>query len=113
MAKDNNVLKVLRTARGLVNKKNGWIRGAMAMNKMGKTVTVKSPEAVAFCAIGALRRAEFKLGTPGVATQARIELRKALPITAYNGSIVEFNDNSSDNTRVVNLFDRAIARVSK
>lgn len=113
MAKDNNVLKVLRMARGLINKKNGWNRGAMAMNKAGKTVTVKSPEAVCFCAIGALRRAEFKLGTPGTAAQARIELRKALPTYAYTNSIVEFNDNSVGKDRVVDLFDRAIACVSK
>jgi hypothetical protein len=111
MAKDNKVLKVLRTARGLVNK--GWTTGSLAKNKAGKKVPVKSPEAVCFCAIGALRRAEFKLGTPGTAAKARIELRKALPTDAYTNSIVMFNDYSDDKNRVVNLFDRAIARVSK
>lgn len=111
MAKDNKVLKVLRTARGLVDK--GWTTGALAMNKKGKRVPVKSPEAVSFCAIGALRRAEFKLGAPGTATKARIELRKALPKDAYTDSIVEFNDYSDGKDRVVALFDRAIARVSK
>jgi hypothetical protein len=111
MAKDNKVLKVLRTARGLVNK--GWTTGALAMNKNGKRVPVKSPEAVNFCAIGALRRAEFKLGTVGAAAQARIELRKALPKNAGTNSIVEFNDYSAGKDGVVALFDRAIQRVSK
>ena len=111
MAKDNKVLKVLRTARGLINK--GWTAGAFAKNKAGKTVSVKSPDAVSFCSIGALRRAEFKLGTPGTAARARAELRKALPTDAYTGSIVMFNDHCVDKARIVGMFDRAIARASK
>ena len=106
MAKDKNVLKVLKTARGIVAK--GWIREALAEDSKGNMVPVKSDKAVRFCAVGALRRAEYQLGTKGVATKARIELRKALP----NGinSVISFNDRSHK-TAVLTLFDTAIEKV--
>lgn len=109
MAKDKNVLKVLKTARGLVAK--GWVQNALAEDSKGDEVSVKSDKAVNFCAIGALRRAEFKLGIKGVASLARHELRKTLRAEDnFTESVMEFNDFTSKDA-VLELFDKSIARV--
>lgn len=106
MAKDKTVLKLLRTARGLVAK--GWIQDALAEDKQGHEVSVRSDKAVNFCAVGALRRAEFKLGTRGVATRARAALRNVLP--RGRGSVMYFNDTHNKKS-VLELFDTAISKV--
>jgi hypothetical protein len=112
MAKNTKVLNVLRAARGLIVK--GWNQNALAEDKMGNDVPVNSNKAVSFCAVGALRRAEFNQGTKGVATKARRVLRSALPKDAeYGGSVICFNDYAENKRQVLKLFDRAIAKVSK
>lgn len=112
MAKNVKVMKLLQTARGIVAK--GWIQGALAEDKNGRKVAVNSDRAVGFCAIGALRRAEHKLGTTGIAAVARRTLRSVLP-KKWNvgGSIMAFNDQATDKKTVLKLFDTAIAKVSK
>ena len=111
MAKNTKVATLLKTARGIIAR--GWCRGSMAVDANGKRVTVKSPKAKNFCAVGALRRAEHKLGTTGVATEGRKALRSVLPGTGrFSASVVAFNDYSTK-TDVLKLFDRAIDKVSK
>jgi hypothetical protein len=112
MAKNTKVLNVLRAARGLIVK--GWNQNAFAVNKDGGEVSVKSDQAVSFCAVGALRRAEFNQGTAGIATKARRVLRSVLPKNAtHGGSVMLFNDYAENKRQVLKLFDRAIAKVSK
>jgi hypothetical protein len=84
----------------------------MAVDANGQQVTFKSPEAKSFCAIGALRRAEHKLGTTGVAIEGRKVLRSVLPARCGSASVVAFNDYSTKKD-VLELFDRAIDKVSK
>ena len=111
MAKNVKVMKLLQTARGLLVK--GWTRDNLAIDAGGNEVPVKSDRAKSFCAVGALRRAEFNQGTTGVAAKARRVLRSALPKNAtHGGSVIMFNDYA-DKRQVLKLFDRAIARVSK
>jgi hypothetical protein len=112
MAKNVKVLNVLRAARGLIVK--GWNQNALAEDKMGNDVPVNSDRAVSFCAVGALRRAEFNQGTKGVAAKARRVLRSVLPKNATQcGSVMLFNDYAQNKRQVLKLFDRAIAKVSK
>lgn len=111
MAKDTKVVTLLKNARSIVSR--GWCRAYLAADAMGKRVTVKSPKAKNFCAIGALRRAEFEMGTNGVATEGRKALRRVLPGTdRFPGSVVSFNDRNTKKD-VLKLFDRAIDRLSK
>lgn len=44
-------------ARALANVRGGWCRGAYARNEHGEEVLETAPDAVAFCALGAIRRA--------------------------------------------------------
>jgi hypothetical protein len=112
MAKNVKVMKLLQTARGLIVK--GWHQNALAEDKMGNEVPFNSDRAVSFCAVGALRRAEFNQDTKGVAAKARQVLRSALPKNGtHGGSVICFNDYAENKRQVLKLFDRAIAKVSK
>ena len=111
MAKNTKVVTLLKNARGIVAR--GWCKAYLAVDSMGKRVTVKSPKAKSFCATAALRRAEHDMGTMGVATEGRKALRSVLPGTGrFKASVVWFNDRNSKKD-VLKLFDRAIDKVSK
>jgi hypothetical protein len=94
---------VLRAAKSLIATPETWCRGASARNGRGNRVAVESPNAVQFCATGAVIKivrgdaAEF-FGPFHV-----------LEWSAPNWSITEFNDFHS-HSEVMAAFDRAIKR---
>lgn len=46
-------------ARALAHVRAGWCRGTYAQNEHGEEVLETAPDAVAFCALGAIRRAAW------------------------------------------------------
>ena len=109
--KVNGTLLVLTKAFDIVQ--NHWTRGTLAKNAKGKTVSVNSPGAVSFCAVGALRKAELVTGKTGEAANARRVLASCIPSSGMysSKSIMNFND-SRGKAAVVKLFQKAIAKVT-
>ena len=64
---ERDTVWVLRKARALV--KRGWVRDKWAKDAAGRVVHYDSPEACAFCLLGAIFRAEAEYGNPTYALE--------------------------------------------
>ena len=110
MAK-KTVLDTLRKAKKLLQKH--WIEGDFAENKAGESVSPRSPEAVNFCSIGAMRHVDG----PGEAEAMKFLRRAAKRINidneehgsaeATNSAIIHVND-SIGKPAVMDMFQLAI-----
>lgn len=101
-------LKILKDARKLISTPDKWTRGTYARDDGNAKVDVHSPQAVRFCAVGALRRASFNLHDFGDHSRAKDILTNITVKRAKTG-IVGYNDSSSY-AEVLSLFDDAIAQ---
>lgn len=99
---------ILREARRLLVEK-GWTRNEFARDAEGCPSSYRGPDAVCFCARGAILRAGDVPDCEDYAPGERF-LERALPNGPYYGSIVSFNDSPfTTKEDVLALYDRAIA----
>lgn len=102
---------VLIRAKALIAKPSSWTRGALARPKnRNKTVASKDPDAVCWCAIGALSKAcEFKSYESAFQAEALLN-RIAVRLDPRMKGTPMYNDNHT-HSEVMSLFDAAIAEV--
>jgi hypothetical protein len=111
-----NPTAALIAAGKVILQRAGWCRGTEAKTKYHKTLSsagfrseVENPAAGAFCAIGAVRRAQFELTG---STDAEVKFNNA--VDRLNGivpdrSIVDFNDDSkATRAKVIKVFEKAL-----
>lgn len=113
--------ELLKNARELLNLK-GWTTGELARDAEGNHVSYHTAEAACFCAIGALRRANYDSdGGLDFIDEAVECLHSAMPKEAqakvpgarrlqYYDWVSSYNDaDINDKTAALAWFDRAIA----
>jgi hypothetical protein len=104
----NAARTLLIDARKLLTDPKNWTQQVAARNAQGHETQAKSVTAVCWCSLGALTHCR-----PDVEDRAYIynvayeTLLQATP----NGMVASFNDNST-HEEVLELFDRAIARLT-
>lgn len=102
----HNDLRVLKAARKILAAKKRWTQGTEARTPDGFTTNARDPNAVCFCAMGAMFKAADDLCLP---TPRFYALKQASP----DGSIVSFNDRDTTTHKDVRAwFDRAIAQAT-
>lgn len=94
---------VLVKAREIIADPSHWHQRTSAKNELGNHTSAVSPDAVSWCAYGALQRAAGSLDSPLTALAA-LKLRRH---TGMYATIVSFND-ASTHEEVLELFDKAI-----
>lgn len=97
------VSQVLRLARNLLVER-GWARGELAYDASGSPAHPESPQAVSFCAVGAVLRAAADLASPEWSNLALDVLEELVD----EDSIPEFNDRQDDVSGVLGLLDAVI-----
>jgi hypothetical protein len=104
-----DTLEVLQQARALISDPARWTQDAPARNADGQRVEPFKPEAVCWCAWGALDRAVWDTGfvAPGHG-RALAHLIRELGLQA--GQLGTFNDTHI-HAEVLALFDKAIQRL--
>lgn len=103
-------LAVLRAARSLLRLPDHWTRGANARAKGGRRVASEAPEAVCWCADGALIKVSGGWSTSAYKTAHRC-LYKALPVPVL---IHVYNDATHrTHPEILSWFDRAIKLAAK
>jgi hypothetical protein len=90
----SEVKKVLRRAAKLLEPRGAWTQGEAARNAAGARVEVNAPDAVSFCAFGAICRASPAAGTAG-ATVALGRALGALEALPGVGCVASWNDKKS------------------
>lgn len=94
---------VLRRAARIV--KRGWVRDAYALDANGDDVDVKSPDAVGFCAWGAVKRASFDLGMSrmrvstvlrSAAVRKKIQFGNTRSVVVFNDEVAKDADEVAD-----------------
>lgn len=112
----NEVLHVLREARELLARKNGWCQRRYARRmSTGTAVEIRredNPDKVAFCMLGAV----LWVGNPGsdVAVAAEHVLEAALPKRYRSPCIASYNDaKKRTQEQVLAVYDKAIASLEK
>lgn len=101
-AEQARTLEVLREARELIADPERWTRGAGARDANGSSVHPRAEEAVRWCAIGAIDRAD-----PSIISDALDALH-----AVTRGEVETVNDRGG-HKRVLALFDRAIRATEK
>jgi len=100
--------QVLREARELISDPERWAQGAWAKNAPGHSVQTRAPEAVSWCAAGAIYRCA---GNSDLSIDTRELLYDVIGsnISPDSGHVIaEFNDTHT-HAEVLEMFDRAIA----
>lgn len=97
-------LQVLTEARKLIENRDAWIKGDSNRDKFGRPHLAGDPNAVQFCAYGALCHVAGDLSNDAIAWS---EFREACGMDP-----IIFND-SHTHTEVLAAFDRAIAMLSE
>ncbi len=115
---DADVLKVLETARALIEK--GWTQRVAAADKHGRQVDVISEKATCFCTVGAIHRASADLDLPSSsATLAKRVLRQSFSRIIVVNHVIDdgliiFNDAPGrKKEEVLSLFDAGIATLTQ
>lgn len=112
---EKSTLQILTEARAKLAQ--GWCTFVFAKTKTGHWVDPRSDEAIAFCAMGALSAASESRPYTCATQPAEIALEECLPeIFEYKGfgpgdRVAQFN-NMTSQADVLNLFDRAIAKLA-
>lgn len=99
----------LRSARALIEKPEAWTKGELARNASGSPTSSKAPDAVCFCAEGAVRRAvpdnhRFAYACDALVDVTASEADIFIPVSAIN------DDPNTTHADILALFDRAIAK---
>lgn len=106
-----STLDILKAARAKIEKPENWTQGHLALRSDGRIVGPDNPEAVCWCAEGAIRAVSRK--TKGDFNAAYAALQDALP-SQYVGYVHVFNDDiCTAHGGVLSVFDRAIAKLEK
>lgn len=100
VSKGKRVLEGLKAARALIARRGGWARGVYARNRLGEEVLIHRPEAVSFCALGALQRA---MPVAVDYYNARMILQSVV-----KEGVASFNDKQRRKKAVLDAFDKAI-----
>jgi hypothetical protein len=108
-------LEILKAARELLARPNGWCQDTFATTELGNTCSVLSDVAARFCAAGALDRAamvEVYGNRNGLEAEAVADALNAEAVRFGFVNLPDFND-ATDRTQaeVVALYDRVIAAV--
>jgi len=103
--------EILTAARSLISKPENWTQGEYARDSSGERVSEHDQDAVCFCTIGALLKAEHALNIY-ISAFARNHPSINYLKTFLNGSVADYND-SSTHAEVLELFDKAIAELNK
>ena len=93
-------IEILRRARALLAD-GGWCQGAVARDKNGRLAISTRPEAVRWCAVGAIFAAS---PTEAAAKSAAFRLRATLD----GEPVARWNDNAENVFEVLAGFDEAI-----
>jgi hypothetical protein len=107
--------ETLRKAKALIDDQGKWIRGGLACDSHGHPCEPHNPDAVCFCALGALQAAIWHVDADrNIAYPAAIiALRDAGALNAgfnvASTALTHFND-SHGHAEVMALFDVAIAQ---
>jgi hypothetical protein len=98
------VANLLREAHDLIIAERNWCKGSGAVTPTGRKVSASDPDAVAWCALGALSRVAK---TNGLRSNTAKVLWQTLPFDFY--TVTSFNDDD-DTTHgdVLDHFLRAI-----
>lgn len=103
--------EILRAARDLIANPLCWTQGAFARDSAGNSIMWEAPDAVCWCAVGAVMRVTDESYKTGPGASAYLAAYRALTNAALPKHSVEaFNDNSP-HIQVLDLFDRAINRL--
>jgi len=109
------VIDVMEHARDLIARPNGWTQGTMARDSEGRYIATRRPEAVCFCAFGAVMRSvdDKVKENHAVYSDAHFSIGiHALEDLVENKPIESWNDKEGRTQgEVVSLFDRAIANL--
>jgi hypothetical protein len=97
------VLDILIRARKLIEAPERWTKGAMARNSVGARVSAYAPDAICFCAQGALKKAS---DWDDHLSQAALRLNRAITIPV--GYITYNDEPETTHADILALFDRAI-----
>lgn len=97
-------LEILVAARALIADPARWTQMANARSVRGRSVLIKSPSAVAFCALGACYRV-----APLHSTAEAVWALDSAAESAGQYSTLYLNDNA-DHAAVLRMFDLAIER---
>ena len=108
-----NAKEILVAARKLIEKEENWTKGGYARNSKGLLVAdCTGPEAVCWCALGALRNVtktgplDYSVGA-GARFEAIVKLLELIP--RYDG-LAEWQDEPErTHAEVLALFDKAIS----
>ena len=107
--------KILRLARTYIDEPHKWTTHYLAKNAEGEFCNPESPQAVSFCAMGAILRAtdiiySKELGVTALTDKLGHSIPEATRGEYDDGwnDIAHFN-NTSTHEEVLNLFDRALA----
>jgi hypothetical protein len=101
--------QVILRALEIISDESRWTVAAVARDQDGGLCPVTAPEAVRFCAVGALERAAFELLGDGVEPLLLADIEKA--VLGANGarlSLAQINDHLGREA-VVELFKKTIA----
>lgn len=105
-------LQILKAARKLLSKPERWIQHSSARSSGGLTVKVKSPDAVGWCAIGAIRRCDDNRSTNGCVAERCLTL--TIPRSSKHCGITGYNDaQGRSHKQIMTWFDRAIKRATE
>lgn len=86
----------------------GWTQGAFARDDQLKSINFDSPDAICFCASGAIARALIEL--TGFTNGTGDVMRYVESVSLSDESIVYFNDNHTFE-EVKEVFERAICQL--
>lgn len=98
------VLELLQKARKIIEHPDNWARGEFARDLQGADISWESPEAVCFCSLGALKKADGKWTSDSgryAAGQLAVHMI---------GEISYFNDTRS-HAEVLAAWDATIAKL--
>lgn len=109
MSKPKTALQILIAARKLIARRGGWVKGTYAKTASGKTTDILSPDAAAFCSIGAIMK--VGMGGPG---SMYPHACNHLAVASGIFDIPAFNDKPATTKRqVLAAFDKAIKHARK
>jgi hypothetical protein len=111
MANEATAVDILRQARQLLAKPNGWTKGWAAQAEDGTVVGVRDKSASKFCASGAVIRAAYELGVDG-SQEERAAMVGYSSETPFPFLLTAFNDSQQTIQPVIEAFDRAITKLS-
>lgn len=101
-----SVAQVLERARAMIVNPANWTQGTMARNSQGEPCEARAPEAMRYCAFGAISR----VTTSDCFSPAMAALDREARALGHKDGLTVMND-TVDHTTLLVIFDRAIAAV--